>query len=103
MSGDPLFGLERHIHQRLQIVDTERGTVTPGTGLILEWAKKGGCEERALLADILPDRRLDVATSQCGGRSCGLYCSTKVDSKSPPDHLPQDTQQEQSAANSEDS
>jgi hypothetical protein len=37
-------------HERLQVVETERGAVAPGTGLILEWSGEGRCEERALLA-----------------------------------------------------
>jgi len=72
MSIDPLLRLKGDIHQGLEIVKTERGAVVPGTSLILERARKGRCEERALLADVLPDRRLDVPTSQRGGRSFGL-------------------------------
>jgi hypothetical protein len=34
--------------------------------------EEGRCEERALLAEILPDRRLDVPTSQRGRWSFGL-------------------------------
>ena len=71
VSGDPLFRLKRDIHERLQVVETERGAVAPCTGLILEWAGEGRCEERSLLADILPDRGLDVAASQRGRRSFG--------------------------------
>ena len=77
MSSDPLFGLKRDIRQRLQIVETERGGIAPGTGLILEWAG-GRCEERALLADILLDRRFDVATSQRRRRSFGLLVGRHV-------------------------
>ena len=33
-------------------------------GLILERPREGRCEERTLLADILPDRRFDAAASQ---------------------------------------
>ena len=31
---------------------------------VLEWPRKGRCEERSFLTDILPDRGLDVAASQ---------------------------------------
>jgi hypothetical protein len=72
VSGDPLLRLKGHIHERLQVVETERGAVTPGTGLVLERPRKGGCEERALLADILPDRGLDIPTSQRRCRSFKL-------------------------------
>ena len=41
MSSDPLFGFKGDIHERFQVVETERGAVVPGTGLILEWARKG--------------------------------------------------------------
>ncbi len=44
----------------------------PGTGLILERSGEGRGEERSVLAQILPDRRLDVATSQRRCRSFGL-------------------------------
>lgn len=63
MSGDPLFGLKGDIHEGFQVVETERGAVTPFTGLILERTRKGRGEERDLLADVLPDRGIDVATS----------------------------------------
>jgi len=43
----------------------------PGTGVIPERSEEGRREERALLADVLPDRGLDVATSQRGGPSFG--------------------------------
>ena len=33
--------------------------------MILERAGEGRCEERTFLADILPDRRFDIAASQC--------------------------------------
>ncbi len=39
--------------------------------LILERSAEGRGEEWALLADILPDRGFDVATSQRGGWSFG--------------------------------
>ncbi len=44
----------------------------PGIGLILERARKGRGEEQALLTDVLPDRGLDVATSQRGCRSAQI-------------------------------
>ena len=71
MSCDPLFGLERHIHQRLEVIETERAAVAPHPGLILKRPRECRGEEGALLADILPDRGLDVATSQRGRRSFG--------------------------------
>lgn len=43
--------------------------------MILERARKGRGEERAFLADILPDRGLDVAAAQCRGRSFGWSVS----------------------------
>ena len=47
-----------------RVVETERSAVVPSAGLIFERARKGRREERALLADVLPDRGLDVAASQ---------------------------------------
>ena len=55
MSDNPLLGLTRDGDQGFEIIETERSPVAPLPGLILE---------RTLLVDILPDRRLDVATSQ---------------------------------------
>ena len=69
MSGDPLFGLKGDIHERLEVVETERSAIAPGTGLILERSGEGRGEERSVLAHVLPDRRLDVPTSQRGCRS----------------------------------
>lgn len=71
MSGDPLLGLKGNVHERFEVIKTERGAVAPGAGLILERARKGRREERTILAGILPDRGLDVATSQRGGWSFG--------------------------------
>ena len=71
MSVDPLLRLKGDIHEGLQVVETERGAVVPGTGLILERARKGRREERSLLTDVLPDRGLDVAASQRRRRSFG--------------------------------
>ena len=58
-------------HEHLQIVVSERGAVAPRTRLIFEWPGEGRCEERSLLAAILPDRGLDVVTSQRRRRSFG--------------------------------
>jgi len=71
MSSHPLLGLKGNIHERLQVVETERGAVAPCAGLIHDRSGKGRREERALLADILPDGRFDVPTSQRGCRSFG--------------------------------
>ena len=71
MSGDPLLRLTHDIHERLQVVEPERGAVVPGIGLILEWPGEGRREERPLLAGVLPNCRLDVSTSQRGRRSIG--------------------------------
>ena len=71
MSGDPLLRLTGDIHDRFQVVETQRCAIAPRTGLILEWVRKGRREERAFLVHILPDRGLDVATSQRRGRSFG--------------------------------
>ncbi|NGZ95601.1 MAG: hypothetical protein CV089_05635 [Nitrospira sp. WS110] len=71
MSGHPLLGLKGDIHERLEVVEPERGSVTPETGLIFERSGEGRGEEQALLADVLPDRCLDVATSQRLRRSFG--------------------------------
>jgi len=43
MSGDLLPRLKDNIHERLRVVETERGTVTESTGLILEWSREGRC------------------------------------------------------------
>lgn len=67
MSGDPLLRLKGDIHERLKVIETERGVIAPDTGLIFERPRKGRLEERVLLAHSLPDRRLNVPTSQRGG------------------------------------
>lgn len=36
----------RDIHEGLEVVETERGAVAPGTGLILERSGEGRCKER---------------------------------------------------------
>lgn len=71
LSNHSLLCLEGDIHQRLQVIETEGGAVVPGTGLILEGPRECRGEEWALLTDILPDRGLDVATSQSGSRAFG--------------------------------
>ncbi len=64
MSGNPLFGVTRNGDKRLKVIETERGPIAPLPRLILERPREGRCEERTLLADILPDGRFDVAASQ---------------------------------------
>jgi hypothetical protein len=64
VSGDPLLGLTRKADKGFEVIETERSPVAPRSGLILERPGEGRCEERTLLAAILPDRRLDVAASQ---------------------------------------
>jgi len=64
VSGDPLHGVTRDGDKRLKVIETERGSIAPRPGLILERTREGRGEERTLLADILPDRRFDVAASQ---------------------------------------
>ena len=64
MSGNPLPGVTRDSEQGLKVIKTERGPIAPLPGLILERPREGRCKERTLLADILPDRRFDVAASQ---------------------------------------
>ena len=56
--------LTRHVYKGFEVIETERSPVAPGPGLIFERPSEGRCEERTLLADILPDRRSDVAASQ---------------------------------------
>ena len=60
----------RDVDKGFDVIETERGAITPRPGLILERPREGRCEERTLLAAILPDRRFDVAASQC---VCGLF------------------------------
>ena len=64
MSYDPLLRIKRDIDERLEVIETERSAVVPGAGLIPKRPRKRRDEEGAVLADILPDRRFDVATSQ---------------------------------------
>lgn len=71
LSGHPFLGLTGHGEQGLQglqVMEPERGAVTPGAGLVLERAGKGRREEGTLLARVLPDRRLDAAAA---GRLAG--------------------------------
>ena len=64
MSGDPLICLTRDSDKGFEVIETERSPVAPGPGLIFERPSEGRCEERTLLAAILPDRRFDVSASQ---------------------------------------
>ena len=64
MSGNPLLGLTRKADKGLNVIEAEGGPIAPRSGLILERPTEGRCEERTILAAILPDRRLDVAASQ---------------------------------------
>ena len=64
MSSDPLPGFKRDIHESLKVIETVRSAVAPSAGLVLEWPGEGRCEERSLLAFILPNRSLDIAASQ---------------------------------------
>ena len=63
MSCNPLRRVTRDDDKSLKVIQTERGPIALRPGLILEWTREGRCEERTFLADILPDRRLDVAAS----------------------------------------
>jgi hypothetical protein len=54
----------RDSKQGIKVIETERDPIAPLPGLILEWAREGFCEERTLLAGILPDGGSDVAASQ---------------------------------------
>ena len=56
VSEDPLFGLTRDGEQGLKVIETERGPITPRARLVFEWPREGHCEERIVLAAILPDR-----------------------------------------------
>ncbi len=63
MSGDPLLRLKGDSHDGFEVIETERGAIAPGAGVIFERSGKGCCEEWSLLAGVLPDRRLDVAAA----------------------------------------
>ena len=77
MRVNPLLRFKGEIHEGLGVVETEGRAVAPGTGLIFERSRKGRGEDRSVLADILPDRRLDVVTSQRGGRSAQILEETR--------------------------
>ena len=64
MSGNPILGVTRDVDKGFEVIETERSPVAPLPGLILEWAGEGRREERTFLADILPNRRFDAASSQ---------------------------------------
>ena len=64
VSGDPLLGVAREGDKGFEVIETERCPIAPRSGLILERAREGRCEERTLLADILSNRRFDAAASQ---------------------------------------
>ena len=78
MSGHPLLGLASKREQGLKVIQAERGPIAPCAGLIFEWAREGRCEERTLLAAILPDRRFDVAASELVRRLFGLLLAAIV-------------------------
>ena len=63
VSGDPLLGFARHVDKDFEVIETERGSVALGAGLILERPGEGRCEERTLLVDILPDGRFEAGAS----------------------------------------
>ena len=46
-------------------MEAEGRGVAPGTGLVLERPRKGRREERAFLAEVLPDRGFDVPAPEC--------------------------------------
>ncbi len=50
MSGDPLLGFTRDSEKGFEVIETERRPVAPRSGLILERAGDGRCEERTMLA-----------------------------------------------------
>jgi hypothetical protein len=64
MNGNPLLGLTRDGDKRFKVIETKRCPIVPRSGLILELAGEGRCGEWALLAEVLPDRRFDVAVTQ---------------------------------------
>ena len=64
MSGNPLLGLTRDGDQGFEVTETKRSPIAPRARLIPERPREARREERALLADILPDRRFEVAASQ---------------------------------------
>ena len=50
VSGDPLLGLTRAGEKGFKVIETERRPIAPRSGLILERAGEGRCEERTMLA-----------------------------------------------------
>jgi hypothetical protein len=72
MSGGRLLPLEGDVHERLEVIQPERGAVVPGTGLILEWTRKGRGEERSVFAPfcqivalMLPHRSVVAGRFDC--------------------------------------
>ena len=53
MSGDPLLCFIRDSQHCLEVIETKRGSVAPGVGLILERPGEGRCEEWAFLTTML--------------------------------------------------
>ncbi len=64
MRGDPVLGVTRDPEKGFEVIETGRSPIAPRAGLVLERTGERRCEERTLFDGILPDRRLDVATSQ---------------------------------------
>jgi hypothetical protein len=54
VSGNPLLGLTCDGGKGLKVIETERSPIAPFTGLILKRTGEGRCEERTLLAGVLP-------------------------------------------------
>ncbi|MGH7184603.1 MAG: hypothetical protein ACREJN_21870 [Nitrospiraceae bacterium] len=63
-----LLDFTRDRDKGLQVIEAERSAIAPFTGLILE----------RLLADILPDRRFNVAASQLVRRSATTGATTQT-------------------------
>jgi len=61
VSGDPLLGLTHDSEKCRKVIETKRCPIVPRPGLIFERPREGRCEERTLLAGVLPDRRFHVA------------------------------------------
>lgn len=62
--GNPLFGIERDVHQRFDLAEAEGAGVTPGLGAILERAGKGCGKERICAPVIESDGGLHAAVAQ---------------------------------------
>jgi len=56
VSGDPLLGLTRDGGKGLKFSEIKRSPVAPRSGLILERAGEGRCEERTMLAAMATTR-----------------------------------------------